>query len=299
MTEINHKKNAIKGVVYLLTSAFLYSIMPLLIRLLGAEKIPPMSQVFLRYIFAFISAFIYFFILSRSRFIVHKKDTLLILLISIFGYALTNLFFTYSILNTQVGNALFLFYSYGVITPILGIFFLKERVGLFKSLAIIISVMGLLLLFQPNSFPTWKIGGLFAILSAFGQSFYLIWRKKLNLYSGSILMLINTFVGVIILGTLSLMFESSFYTQSGIMQISINTWIVTILFGFDNFLSWLFMTKGFELFQGSTGSMILLLENVFGILFALLFFQEIPTAFTIGGGFLILVSSIMIILHNK
>ena len=103
------KTKSFLGIFFLLLSAFLYSIMPIMIRLLKVGGLPPMTQVFSRYIFALISALIYFFITS-SKFKIEKKDILFLLLVSIFGYALTNLFFTYGVIYTSVGNALFFSY---------------------------------------------------------------------------------------------------------------------------------------------------------------------------------------------
>ncbi len=45
-------RDTLKGVFFLLLAAILYSIMPVLIRILGGGGVPPVSQVFLRYIFA-------------------------------------------------------------------------------------------------------------------------------------------------------------------------------------------------------------------------------------------------------
>lgn len=269
--------------------------MPIMIRMLGSNGLPPMSQVFLRYIFAFVAAAIYFFSTKQTRVNITSKNILYFLAATIFGYALTNLFFTYGILNTLVSNALFLFYSYAIIAPILGFIFLKEKVNFINILSLIFSLLALLLLFQPNSIPTWKIGGFFAILSAVGQAIYLVLRKKLTTYSASFMMFANTLVGVIIVGLLSLVFESYFYLQGGIMHISTNTWLVTILFGFDNFLAWLTMTKGFDYFKATTGSVILLSELIFAIIFTFMFFGELPTIFSIIGGLLILISSLLVI----
>ena len=112
------------------------------------------------------------------------------------------------------------------------------------------------------------------------------------------MMILNTFVGIVVLGILSLIFERSFY--NGIIQtISLKTWITTIIFGIDNFLAWLFMTKGFELSKASTGSIVLLIENVFAIVLAAIFLNEIPTYLTIVGGSLIVLSSIIVISKSE
>lgn len=208
-------------------------------------------------------------------------------------------FFTYGILLTQVSNALFLFYSYAVITPILGYIFLKEKLGFSNVTASLISIVGLVLLYQPNSFATWKIGGLFALLSALGQSAYIIARKKLPEYSAGFMLLANTVVGVVVVGIMSLVFENQFYFQYQLSQISLHTWTVTVLFGIDNFFAWLAMTKDFEYFQATMGSLILLTEIIFGVVLALIIFAEIPTMVTLFGGVLILTASILVIMKRK
>src|ERR1700722_18227972 len=115
-----------KGIFLLLLSAFLYSIMPVLIRLLGDNGIPPLSQVSLRYVIAFVCAFIYFIFVAKAKFYLPKKQIVLLLFAAIVGYGLTNVFYTVAILNTLVSTTLFLFYSYAIITPILGFILLKD-----------------------------------------------------------------------------------------------------------------------------------------------------------------------------
>lgn len=289
-----------KGILLILLSTILYSIMPVLIRMLGGNGLPPVAQVFLRYIVACIAAAVYFFRqISHNRIIIRKKDIVLLLITTIFGYALTNLFYTYSILNTQVSNALFLFFTFAIIAPILAFILLKEKINAFNVVALIATAFALVLLFQPNAIPTWKIGGVFAILSALGQAVYLIIRKKLSNYSAEFLMFANTLMGVIVLGVLSLMIELPFYSQGGLQKVSANTWITTVLFGIDNFFAWLVMTKGFEYVKAATGSILLLSELVVGILLAFVFFREIPTSATLIGGSLILVSSVLVILKGE
>ncbi len=287
-----------KGIIFLLGSALLYSIMPILIRFLGSGHVPPMSQVFLRYIFAFLSALVYF-IITKSKFALSKNTIVFLVLVAVFGYALTNLFFTYGIIYTEVSNGLFIFYCFSIITPILGYFILKEKANRYNLIALAVTLLALLLLFRPNSFATWKIGGFSALLSAFGQSFYLISRKKLPQYSSQLLLLVSTFVGVLVLGVLSLSFEHSFYAGgNGITTLAPNTWLVTVLFGIDNFLAWLLMSKGFQYIKSALGSILLLSELLFATLLAFLFFREIPGMYATFGGVLVIISSILIILKG-
>lgn len=284
-----------RGVLFLFTSILLYSIMPVLIRMLGAGHVPPASQVFLRYIVAFITAGIYFLV-TKAKFELKKKDLLLLFLVALFGYALTNLFYTYGMLYTQVGTVLFIFFCSGVITPILGHIFLKEKMHTAMIAALVLGFISLFFLFRPGPVATWKLGAVFAFASAIGQSLYVIGRKKLGGYSSAFIVLVNTFVGVIAVGLISVFLETNFYTgEQGIRTLSTSTWLLTVLFGIDNFAAWLFMTKGFQLVSAGTGSMIMLSENVTGVLFAFLFFAEVPTVTTLTGGVLIFLASILVI----
>lgn len=296
---MNKQSSNKRGVLLLLLSAFLYSIMPVLIRLLGNNGIPSISQVSLRYVIAFLCALFYFIYIAKAKFSFPKKHLFILLFAGIVGYGLTNVFYTIGILNTLVSTTLFLFYTYAIIAPILGFIFLKDKMNKFNLISLVLSFMALLFLFQPTSFTTWKLGAGFAFLSALTQAGYLIARKKLPEYRASYMMLTNTFLGAVVVGVIGLFIDHSFYFGGGILRVSVTTWIVTILFGIDNFAAWLAMTKGFEYFQATSASIILLSELVFGVFFAFLFFHEMPTIATFFGGLLILMASIVVILKGE
>lgn len=290
--------NFTKGILFLLTSSLLYSIMPVLIRFLGAQQVPPVSQVFLRYIIACIAACTYFYF-SRSVINIRKKDLLLLFLVAFFGYALTNLFYTYAILFAQIGTVLFIFYCSSIIIPVVGFLVLKEKLNRYNIFALLMGFAALFFLFQPAPLQTWKLGAIFALSSAMGQVVYVIGRKLLTRYESPLILVANTLVGVITLGVLSIFLETQFYTNSnGITSLSLNTWILTVLFGIDNFAAWLFMTKGFQLVSAGTGSLVLLSENILVIALAFLFFAEIPTVTTLIGGMLILLASFLVIFRG-
>lgn len=287
-----------KGILYLFISVLLYSIMPVLIRLLGRGHIPPASQVFLRYAVACVAAAIYF-IATKSRFVVKKKDMMLLFLVALFGYALVNLFYTYANLYTQIGTVLFIFNCSTVMGPLLGYLFLKEKLTSVKIVAMLLGLVSLFFLFSPGPLVTWKAGAVFALLSAVGGSFYVIGRKKLGEYDSKLILLANTFVGILSLGLISLLLETDFYFGGGMGSVSPTTWLITILFGLDNFTAYLFMTRGYQLVTAGTGSMVMLSENIIGVLFAFLFFAEIPIFATFIGGALILVASTLVIVKGE
>lgn len=280
-----------KGIICLLSSALIYSLLPVLIRFLDAEKIQPMSQVLMRYLFAFLAAAGYFY-WSKTKFVWEKKSLLLLILTAVFGYALCNLFFTYGMLFTQVSTALFIFFSFAIMTPILAMIFLKEKVNKFNIIGLIISLLALLMLFQPNALATWKVGGLFALLAALGQSFYLIARKKLMQYSSSQLLMTSAGCGIITLALLVAWFEPGFYTS--VPLINGKTWLAAAVAGVMNFSGWFLMTKGFGYVKASVGSLIMLVENVFVAVVGYMFFREVPTIIALFGGLMILSAAALV-----
>lgn len=291
--------HARKGIWLLLSAAIIYGSMSVLIRFLGSHGLPPISQVSLRYVVAFICALLYYIFIAKAHIFIPKKNVSLLLFAAIFGYGMTNLLFTFGILNTLISTSLFLFYMYSIITPILGFIFLKDKLNKFNFISLALSFVALVLLFQPTSFATWRIGGFFAILSALANAFYLIARKKLTSYRASYILLINTFLGMVTVGLLGILFEHTFYFQGGIQHVPPVTWLVTVLFGIGNFAAWLLVTKGFEYFRATGASIILLSELVFGVFFAFLFFQEMPTFSTFIGGTLIIFASVFVILKGE
>ena len=287
-----------RGILYLFISVILYSIMPVLIRTLGHGHIPPASQVFLRYIVACLAAITYF-VVTKTKFIVKKKDLPLLLTVALFGYALVNLFYTWANLSTQIGTVLFIFNCSTVMGPLLGFLFLKEKLNTPKIIAMMIGLISLFFLFKPGPFATWERGAIFALISAIGSSFYVIGRKKLGGYDSKLILLTSTTVGVVTLGIIAFVTETHFFTGGGIQTVAPITWVLTILFGLDNFTAYLFMTKGYQLVTAGTGSMVMLSENLIGVMFAFLFFAEVPTTTTIVGGVLVLIASTLVILKGE
>lgn len=286
-----------KGYLAFLGAILAYSSMPVLIRNLDADDMPPSAQVLLRYIVSFSLAATYL-VITKEKFKL-KGKYLLILFLGIFGYGLTNLLFTYSVVNTEIGNALFIFYSFGIIAPLLAMIFLGEKFNKYNWIGLSITLIGLLMLFRPNSFDTWKIGAIYALGSAISQSIYIVGRRKLPEYSSGMMLVMSTFLGIVSVGLFSMLYDSSFYFEGeGITQLSLETWLVTILFGFLNFSGWFLMSKGFEYVKATTGSILLLGENVLALLWAGIFFSEYPSVGVILGGIAIIIATIVIVLKG-
>src|SRR3990167_4555007 len=289
-------KPATKGILYLLVSAFIYSSLSIFIRFLNAAKVEPSAQTLMRYLFAFLIAGVYFK-LSKSKFIFDKKNLLLLTFTAVFGYALTNFFFTYAIIHTQVSTAMFIFYSFAILTPILAFIFLKEKANKFNFISLGLGLISLLLLFQPNALATLKLGGLFAFLSALAQSFYLIARKKLNQYSSQELLVVSTAAGIVSMAGLTWLLSPTFYTIK-LPTLALNSWLAAAIAGIFNFGGWFLMSKGFQMVKAATGSLVMLVENVFVVMIGFWFLNETPTLMTLFGGLLVIAAAVLVTLKG-
>lgn len=291
-------KKLLRGALYISLSILAYGSMPLLIRTINAGRVPPMSQVALRYVFAFTVSTIYF-LLKKAKFNIDKSTLWLLALISIFGYGFSNLAYTYANLNTEVSNAIFIFFTFSIITPALALIFLKERINKYNMAGLLLAFAGLGFLVRPNSFSTWQTGALFAFLAAVLQSIYLVGRRRLKEISSELILLSSTFLGMISVGTLAFIFENNFFTPSGVGSLSTNTWILTILFGLLNFSGWYFLSKGFQILTASVGSLLMMWEPVLVAILAFLVYNEVPTIFTLLGAGLITTAVFIVVLKGK
>ena len=167
-----------KGVFFILISAFFYGVMAVFIRILSKE-IPVFSQVFLRYIVASITAFIFAKTTKTILKMKTENDYLIMFFIGIFGYCLSTVFFTLAIIKTTLASTIFIFSTYVVITPLLAFILLKEKLSKLVITAIILSVTGTYLLFNPSGLNS-AAGGFFALFAAFLNSLYFIGSRKLS-----------------------------------------------------------------------------------------------------------------------
>lgn len=160
-----------------------------------------------------------------------------------------------------------------------------------------LGLLSLLLLFQPNALATWKVGAFFALLCALGQSFYLIARKKLPNYSAQELMVINTATGVITMLILTLFLAPNFLTHK-LTTLSLQSWLAAFVAGAINFFGWFLMSRGFQYVKAATGSLVMLVENVFVVMIGFWFLKETPTLMTLLGGLLVITAAVLVTLKG-
>lgn len=185
-------------------------------------------------------------------------------------------YFLHTAYFTQILQRLCFSFPPILFTSVLSTIILKEKISKQHVIAIAFSLIGALFLFKPTIYSL-NIGAILALLASLSVSIYYVGRRKLKTYPASVIITYSTLSGLITMGVASLILENSFYsihTSPNITTISSFIWIIMLIYALDNFVSWLFINKGFQTVKGGIGSIILLTEPVLGTMLGLVLYGE-------------------------
>ncbi len=174
--------------------------------------------------------------------------------------------------------------------------FLKEKLTKIKIFSLLLSIIGLVLIFDMFALGSIKwnyliTGNILALIAGFFFAGRNIFSRKLSYLSEYKRTFWMFLVGAIILFFLNLLYPSSF----SIEQLPLIILYLMILGLGIQLISMLLVQYAFACMEASKASVILLLEVVTGSLTACLIGGQIPSMGVISGGILIMLSCIFII----
>ena len=215
-----------------------------------------------------------------------KKDVLPIVASGIFlGLHWLTYFYALKLSNVAIG--LLSLFTYPVITAFLEPIILKskfQKVHILLGFLVLIGIYFLLPSFNFNN--SYTLGVCVGILSALLYALRnIILKKQIANYNGSTLMCFQLFIVVVLLSPVYFFYDvATVVTQwQGLLILG----LFTTAIGHTLFL------RSFKNFSVTTASILSGVEPVFGILIAVIFLKEIPSALTLVGGVLI-ISSVVI-----
>ena len=220
-----------------------------------------------------------------------KKKWLFVL-----GIVTATIWFTiyFSTTNTMIANAVFGFITSPIFVVVLSPFLLKENINRKIGIAFVISLIGIILIFDPTKIlqSVISIGILAGFLMGFSSGMNSIAGRKLkDDYSPYSLVFLGSLIGMILIAP-TLFFISlsipSLYSILVILLIS----IVGVTGGIAIFYS-------LKYIKAQSVSIILLLEPLISIIAAFIIFSEVPSMLTILGGALLIISDVIIIKNQK
>jgi drug/metabolite transporter (DMT)-like permease len=269
------------GFLYMFLSVCAFSIMDLIVK--WSDNYPLGQVIFFRGFFGLV---FYYFIIPKKRIkdFYFTKRPLLHLSRCFFGLAALLSIFT-ALRNLPLATVVSITFAAPIFTTIFSIFFLSEKVGYFRWLAVIVGFVGILIISEPG-FSSLNIYYVFPVIFVLGMSYVAISIRQLS--STEPVWLISLFFSAAI--TIAGIFTIPF----GWLMPSFTDLILLSMIGFFGGVANLWLSQSYKFSEVSLVTPLKYLALVFAIGFGYLIWQEIPSSKTLIGAALVITSSIII-----
>jgi len=258
-----------------------FSIMDLIVKW---SDLYPLGQVlFFRGFFGLV---FYFFIIPRERLknFYYTKRTGLHFLRCLFGLiALISIFI--ALRNLPLATVVSISFAAPIFTTIFSIFFLSEKVGMYRWLAVIVGFIGIIVITEPG-FSSLNIYFVYPIIFCLGLSYVAIAIRQLSTTEPIWLIALNFSAAITIV---------SFFTiPFGWIMPDIKDLILLSFIGIFGGVANLWLSQSYKFSEVSLVTPLKYLALVFAIIFGYFIWNEIPSIKTLAGAFLVIISSIII-----
>ena len=172
-----------------------------------------------------------------------------------------------------------------IFTTIFSIFLLSEKVGVYRWLAVLVGFIGILIITEPG-ISNLNVYYIFPIIFCLGLSYVAITLRQLS--STEPVWLISLFfsIAITLLSFLTLPF--------GWVMPSFNHFLILSFVGIFGGVSNLWLSQSYKYSEVSLVTPLKYLTLVFAIIFGYFIWGEIPTAKTLIGAFLVIISTLII-----
>lgn len=196
----------------------------------------------------------------------------------------------------SVGAALFSFYASLILSGgFFGMLFYKEKITTVKIASLLLTAIGLILIYSNQSRLTFNWYFVVAIIGGVGGSLWSVFSRPITKnYDLKQLVVVDSSITVL----LSLLISLGLHESWQVVQFD-QRLLAVLYLGFTQVFTGQLVAKGFKFVDAQVGSMILLNDSIFGILFAFLFFKEITPLLVILGGAFVFFSSILPIVTSR
>ena len=269
------------GFFYMFISVCAFSLMDVIVK--WSEDYPVGQVLFFR---GFCGIIPILFLIPKDRYLdfykttrpfLHFKRCLagLIALVSIF-VALRNL---------PLATVVSISFAAPIFITIFSIFLLKEKVGIYRWLAVLVGFVGIIFITEPG-FSSLNLYYIYPIIFCLGLSYVAIAIRKLSSTAPAWLISLFFSFSIMLLSFLSLY-------QGWILPSLIDLFLLSMV-GILGGLANLWLSQSYKYSEVSLVSPLKYLGLVFAIIFGYFIWNEIPTSKTLLGALLVIVSSIII-----
>ncbi len=277
------------GFLYMLLSVCAFSVMDLIVK--WSDNYPLGQVIFFRGFFGLV---LYYFVIPKERlkdFYVTKRPMLhfsrcffgLMALLSIFT----------ALRNLPLATVVSISFAAPIFTTIFSIFFLSEKVGYFRWLAVLVGFVGIIIISEPG-LSSLNVYYVFPVIFVLGMSYVAISIRQLS--STEPVWLISLYFSAAI--TLAGLFTIPY----GWLMPNFKDLILLSFIGIFGGVANLWLSQSYKFSEVSLVTPLKYLALVFAIIFGYFIWNEIPTIKTLFGAALVIISTMIIFrreIYNK
>jgi len=269
------------GFLYMFLSVCAFSVMDLIVK--WSDSYPLGQVIFFRGFFGLV---LYYFVIPRERLkdFYFTKRPMLHFSRCFFGLMALLSIFT-ALRNLPLATVVSISFAAPIFTTIFSIFFLNERVGYFRWLAVFVGFVGIIFISEPG-FSSLNVYYIFPVIFVLGMSYVAISIRQLS--STEPVWLISLYFSAAI--TLAGLFTMPY----GWLMPNLKDLILLSLIGIFGGVANLWLSQSYKFSEVSLVTPLKYLALVFAIIFGYFIWDEIPTIKTLIGTSLVIVSSIII-----
>ena len=269
------------GFLYMFLCVCAFSIMDLIVK--WSEHYPLGEVLFFR---GFFGLLFYFFIIPKERLkdFYYTKRIGLHFLRCTFGLIALLAIFT-ALRNLPLATVVSISFAAPIFTTIFSIFFLSEKVGFFRWLAVFVGFIGIVIIAEPG-FSSLNIYYVYPIIFCLGLSYVAITIRQLSTTEPVWLISLNFSAAI----TLASIFTIPF----GWIMPNIKDLILLSLIGVFGGVANLWLSQSYKFSEVSLVTPLKYLALVFAIIFGFFIWDEVPTFKTLIGASLVIISSVII-----
>ncbi len=269
------------GFLYMFLSVCAFSIMDLIVK--WSDTYPLGEVLFFR---GFFGVLFYFFVIPKQRIknFYYTKRAGLHFLRCIFGLiALIAIFI--ALRNLPLATVVSISFAAPIFTTIFSIFFLSEKVGFYRWLAVFVGFFGIIIITEPG-FSSLNIYYIYPIIFCLGLSYVAIAIRQLSTTEPVWLISLNFSAAITIV--------SLFTIPYGWIMPNFKDFFLLSLIGIFGGVANLWLSQSYKFSEVSLVTPLKYLALVFAIIFGYFIWNEVPTIKTLLGALLVILSSIII-----
>ena len=269
------------GFLYMFLSVCAFSVMDLIVK--WSDNYPLGQVIFFRGFFGLV---LYYFVIPKERLkdFYFTKRPMLHFSRCFFGLMALLSIFT-ALRNLPLATVVSISFAAPIFTTIFSIFFLSEKVGYFRWLAVFVGFVGIIIISEPG-LSSLNVYYIFPVIFVLGMSYVAISIRQLS--STEPVWLISLYFSAAI--TLAGLFTIPY----GWLMPNLIDLILLSLIGIFGGVANLWLSQSYKFSEVSLVTPLKYLALVFAIIFGYFIWDEIPTIKTLVGATLVITSSIII-----